>query len=199
MPPSRAQLAAKHARVIELATAGRSTASIANELHMDRRQVRQIRADANIPSLPAGRIQTLTVEEKWQQRVRELPDGHLEWTGERQHTSGTPVMRHSGQTYTAARIAYRIKHGTDPIGYATPGCGTRHCIAPDHIDDLPRRTRDRAALRTVLGTRPRSKTCQRSGHDQDIHGRIEPNGSAYCAACKRDDKAKYRKTTSPAA
>ncbi|MFF1792641.1 hypothetical protein ACFVXQ_00110 [Kitasatospora sp. NPDC058263] len=135
MPPSRAELAAKRARLVELATAGRSTSSIATELHMDRRAVRQLRAEAGIPALPGGTPQPLTVEEKWQARTQPLDGGHLGWTGETATGSGTPVMRHSGTTYTAGRIAYRIQHGQDPAGYARPGCGQPGCVAPDHQVD----------------------------------------------------------------
>lgn len=194
MPPSRAELAAKHQRVRELAAAGRSTAAIARELGMDRRDVRKVRATAGIPALPGGTPQLLTVDEKWAERTRPVDGGHLEWTGERQRTSGTPVMRHSGATYTAAAIAFRIQHGTDPDGRAIPACGYPHCVAPDHIDDTARRNRDRAALRIVLGTSERPATCRRSGHDQNIHGRLGPDGVAYCQACKRDDKRTARAT-----
>ncbi|MCC9307718.1 hypothetical protein LN042_11520 [Kitasatospora sp. RB6PN24] len=140
MPPSRAELAAKHQRVRELAAAGRSTAAIARELGMDRRSVREVRATAGIPALPGGTVQHLTVEEKWAERTRPVDGGHLEWTGE--HSTGpsrTPVMRHSGQTYTAGRIAYRIQHGTDPTGHAKPDCGHHRCVAPAHQYDTATR------------------------------------------------------------
>ncbi|MFD7590661.1 hypothetical protein ACFV84_35085 [Kitasatospora sp. NPDC059811] len=168
----------------DLLTAGLSDSAIARQLHVDKHDVAKLRAEMGLANVPA---QPLTVEQKWRQRVRELPGGHLEWTGERATGSGTPVMRHSGNAYTAARIAFRIKHGTDPQGYAAPGCGTRHCVAPDHIDDLPRRQRDRAALRLVLGAPQRPTHCRR-GHDQAGHGQLLPDGTAYCARCSADRK-----------
>lgn len=139
MPPSRAELAAKHQRVRELAALGQSTAAIARELGMDRRSVRDIRTAAGIPSLPGGGVQPLTVEQKWAQRTRELPGGHLEWTGETSTGRGVPVMRHSGATYTAGRIAFRIQHGADPVGQAKPDCGVQHCVAPAHQYDTATR------------------------------------------------------------
>jgi hypothetical protein len=187
MPPSRAELAAKHARVRELAAAGQSTAAIARELGMDRRDVRKVRAAAGIPALPGGGPQPLTVEEKWRQRTRPIGSGHLEWAGETATGSGTPVMRHSGHTYTAARIAYRIQHGTEPAGRVGPGCGMPHCVAPAHQDDTARQQRDRAALRIVMGSAERPATC-RHGHDQSMHGALLPDGRAYCTRCTADRK-----------
>lgn len=134
MPPSRATLAAKHQRVRELAAAGTSTLAIARTLHMDRGDVRKVRNAAGYPVDTAARPR-LSLDAAWRTHVRPADGGHLEWTGSRQSSSGTPVMRYRGRTHTAARIAYRIKHGTDPIGYALPGCGTAHCVAPDHITD----------------------------------------------------------------
>ncbi|WBP92206.1 hypothetical protein [Kitasatospora cathayae] len=168
-----------------LLRAGLSNSAIARQLRMDKHDVAKLRAEMGLANVPA---QPLTVEQKWRQRVRELPGGHLEWTGERQRTSGTPVMRHSGQCYTAARIAYRIQHGSDPAGHAAPGCGLTHCVAPGHIDDTARRQRDRAALRIVLGSPQRPSRC-RHGHDQAEHGRFGPDGVAYCAACKTDRRS----------
>ncbi|MEV7602902.1 hypothetical protein AB0O91_36610 [Kitasatospora sp. NPDC089797] len=168
----------------DLLTAGLSNSAIARQLRVDKHDVALLRQELGLPNTPA---QPLTVEQKWRLRVRDLPGGHLAWTGERQRTSGTPVMRHSGRCYTAARIAFRIKHGTDPQGYAAPGCGTRHCVAPEHIDDLPRRQRDRAALRLVLGSPQRPTHCRR-GHDQAEDGQLLPDGTAYCARCSADRK-----------
>ncbi|MFD4658012.1 hypothetical protein ACFWP2_20580 [Kitasatospora sp. NPDC058444] len=139
MPPSRAELAAKHARARRLLRAGHSTAAVATALHMDRRSVRQLRIDAGIPARPGGTPQTRTVEEKWRSHTRRTGGGHMTWTGE--HTSGGGrVMRHSGTAYSAHRVAYRIHHGTDPEGYAKAGCGRPGCVAPEHqIDTAERR------------------------------------------------------------
>lgn len=118
--------------VAELLAAGLTNTAIGRQLHMERQTVGQIRHELGIPQVPA---QPLTVEEKWRARTCPVDGGHLEWTGERATESGTPVMRHSGETYTAARIAFRIDHGTDPAGYAKPGCGYLGCVAPAHQDD----------------------------------------------------------------
>lgn len=116
----------------DLLRQGLSNAAIGKQLHVERQTVGRIRHELGIPLLPA---QPLTVEEKWRQRVREADGGHLEWTGERSTSGNVPVMRHSGSTYTAARLGFRIQHGHDPAGYAKPRCGVQHCVAPSHQDD----------------------------------------------------------------
>jgi hypothetical protein len=64
----------------------------------------------------------------------------------------------------------------------------RNCVAPAHIDDTARRNRDRSALRIVLGTRERPQFCRRADHDQAVHGRLLPDGRAYCALCAVERK-----------
>lgn len=116
-----------------LLAAGLTNTAIATQLRTERQTVGRIRRELGIPLVPQ---QPLTVEEKWQQLARPVDGGHMEWTGETSTSSSrTPVMRHSGATYTAARIAYRIQHGTDPAGYAKPDCGVEHCVTPAHQTD----------------------------------------------------------------
>ncbi|MGW4803074.1 hypothetical protein [Kitasatospora sp. NPDC004272] len=121
------------AAVIEMAASGATTADIVRALPLGRDTVRRIRNTTGHPAAPA-RTQPLTLEEAWKARTRPVDNGHLEWTGSCHH-SGTPVMRYSGERYTAARIAYRIEHGTDPVGRAVPACGRAHCVAPAHLAD----------------------------------------------------------------
>ncbi|MFB7617806.1 hypothetical protein [Kitasatospora sp. NPDC056181] len=114
-----------------LLRAGHSNGSVARQLHVDKSDVARLRDVLGLPAVPA---QPLTVEEKWRQRTRPAGGGHLEWTGEHT-TAGARVMRHSGRGYSAHRIAFRIRHGQDPAGYAKAGCGRAECVAPDHQVD----------------------------------------------------------------
>ncbi|MCX4686782.1 hypothetical protein OG401_21115 [Kitasatospora purpeofusca] len=164
MPPSRADLAAKHDRVRELAAAGRSTTSIAAELRMDRRDVRRVRAEAGIPALPGGTTQLRTVIEKWRTHTRETDGGHLEWTGG--HTQrGYPVMRHSDTAYSAHRIAYQVQHGTPPTGHAKARCGIRDCVAPEHQVDTGGRRLARAPRTDYPTIEARLDACTRETED----------------------------------
>lgn len=186
MAVSRAETARKRAQLLDLAAAGTSTAQIARELHMDRRDVRRLRNEAGHPA-PEKIRQPLTLEEKWRANTRPVDGGHLEWLGECQRTSGTPVMRYRERCYTAAAIAFEIQHGRKPVGQAFAECGFKHCVAPEHVDDTETRVRDRQALRMVLGMRPAKEKCRR-GHDQAAHGRRLPSGVAYCERCRREHR-----------
>lgn len=176
----------KEPQVLELIAVGLSNAAIGRQLHMERQTVGLIRHAHNLPQAPR---QPLTLEEKWKSFTRPVDGGHLAWTGETGGPSNTPVLRYCGQTHTAAQVAYRIKHGHDPQGYARAECGMQHCVALDHVDDTAARVSDRRALRIVLGMGERPQQCRR-GHDQQVHGRLLPTGVAYCRECQREVRAK---------
>lgn len=174
----------KAPQVRTLAEQGLTDKAISRQAHMDARHVRQIR---ELLGLPRGRhiVQPLTLEEKWATFTQPLDGGHLEWTGETANPSGTPVMRYKEQTYTAARVAFRIKHGREPEGHAKAGCTMPRCVAPNHVLDTPMRIRHRESMRLLLGMGPRPERCARE-HDQAKHGRLLPNGVAYCQECTRE-------------
>lgn len=165
---------------------GRSTEAIARELGCDKGRVRGIRQDLGVPNAVR---QLLTLEEKWRARTRPVDGGHLEWVGEHVGKGGTPVMRYREKSFTAAAIAFRIRHGRAPQGYAIADCGHQHCVAPEHVLDGPGRTRTREQLRYLSGGRQRPARCRR-GHDQGVHGTLSADGrSSYCKACKADRRA----------
>lgn len=163
---------------------GASDSAIARDLRADRHRVSAIRKSNGYPALPQ---QPLTLEEKWRRNTRPTAGGHLEWLGERQTTSGSPVMRYREQPYSPAAVAFRIQNGREPIGYAIADCGMHHCVAPAHVEDEPMRTATREALRLINGTRTRSTTCIH-GHDQAEHARYGPGGVRYCGRCKAAQK-----------
>lgn len=174
--------------VQQLIGEGLTNTEIGRILRMERQTVGRIRRELGLPNVPH---QPLTLDEKWATFTRPVNGGHLEWTGERQTTSGTPVMRYREHAYTAARIAFRIRHGREPEGYARPECGLPHCVAPAHIDDTTTRLRDREQFRYLLGGRERPETCAH-GHNQGQWGRYETDGRSYCHACKREAKQTQR-------
>lgn len=164
---------------------GLADTQIARQLGCDRHRVGEIRRANGYPRAPK---QPLTLEEKWRQRTHPAGDGHLVWTGERQSTSGTPIMRYREVAYTAAAVAFRVEHGREPEGYVVADCGMEHCVAPGHVEDVGMRQATRAALRAITNRRPRRERC-RHGHDQRVHGRYETDGRAYCRRCKTNRKA----------
>ena len=185
--PTVARKGRPHPRAAEIrALLGEhSNDAIARTLGVDRAAVRRIRAEAGIPYVRPE--QTRTLEEKWATHTRPVDGGHLEWTGERGNTAGTPVMRYKDEYYSPAAVAFRIRHGRDAEGYAIADCGMKHCVAPDHVEDEAGRIRNREQLRYLMGGQERKPYCTR-GHDQAEHGRFEPDGTAYCEACKAERK-----------
>lgn len=193
--PTVARKSRPHPREAEIRTLlpQYSSDAIARLLGVDRAAVRRVRAGAGIPY--TGGSYT-SAEEKWRAPVRPVDGGHLEWTGERGSASGTPVMRYREKSYSPAGIAFRIRHGREPEGYARAECGLVHCVAPEHVDDTVTRTRDRAALAALTGRWHRLETECRRGHDYAQHGRYLPDGSRYCDRCHLDGKQARKETAS---
>jgi hypothetical protein len=170
--------------VQRLIAEGLNNTEIGRTLHIERQTAGHIRRTFGLPNAPR---QPLTLEEKWEANTRPVDGGHLEWTGERQSASGTPVLRYREKPHSPAAIAFRIKHQREPAGYAYAECGLKHCVAPDHVDDEAGRTRTREQLRYLTGGKERPPQCAH-GHDQAKWGRYETDGRAYCHACKLDAK-----------
>lgn len=169
--------------IITLLRDGHSNSHISRELHVDKHRVRRIRAELGLPTYVPTE-QTRTLEQKWALFTRPADSGHLEWAGERATAAGTPVMRYKEGYYSPAAVAFRLRTGRDPEGYAIADCGLRHCVAPDHVEDEAGRRRNREQLRYLLGGRERKPSCAH-GHDQAVHGAYEQDGTAYCRECKR--------------
>ncbi|MEU0207401.1 hypothetical protein [Streptomyces canus] len=185
---------ASRADIIAMLRDGHSNSRIARELHVDKQRVRRIRQELGLPAFVPVE-QTRTIEEKWALFARTVDGGHMEWTGTCGTASGTPVLSYKEKVHTAASIAFTIHHGREPHGYVLPECDMQHCVAPDHVEDEQGRLAKRAALRAAAGWRDRAETCSQ-GHDQSDHGRLYPNGVAYCHACmvERKHEPEHAKT-----
>lgn len=173
--------------IIAMLRDGHSNIRIMRELRVDVARVRRIRAELGLPTfVPAE--QTRTIEDKWNLFARPVDGGHVEWTGERVGPAGSPVMRYKDSSYSPAAIAFEMRHGRPPQGYAIADCERNRCIAPDHVDDEAGRLAKRQEIRRTNGLGDRPNTCPYD-HDQSVHGRLERDGRPYCAACKRERKA----------
>lgn len=178
---------ATRADIIAMLRDGHSNSRIMRELRVDKARVRRIRDELGLPAfVPAE--QTRTIEDKWRLFARLVDGGHMEWTGERVGPAGSPTMRYKDSSYSPAAIAFEMRHGRPPQGYAIADCGRKRCIAPDHVDDEAGRLAKRQEIRRANGLdeRPDSRPC---GHDQSVHGRLQGDGRPYCAACKRERKS----------
>ncbi|MFE9127021.1 hypothetical protein ACFYOF_16650 [Streptomyces sp. NPDC007148] len=177
---------ASREQIVAAIRTGKSSSAVSRELRVDRARVRRIRNELGLlPYVPVE--QTRSLEEKWALFARLVDDGHMEWTGERGSANDTPLLRYKEKYYSAAAVAFRIEHGRDPEGYAIADCSRRHCIAPSHVQDEPGRMARREERRRLAGYGERPDRCPQ-GHDQSVHGRLEADGRAYCAQCKRDLK-----------
>jgi hypothetical protein len=168
-----------------LAETGHSNTHIARALGISPSGVTSARRRLQ---LPAATRRTPTVEEQFAANTRS-EGGHLLWTGAYQR--GTlPILNHQ----PATRIAWRITHGTDPVGTVTVACGQHGCIQPDHLQDAATRRRHRTALRYIAGGKALPDTCG-NGHNQGAHGRLTPDGYRRCGECMRLDKQRSRTRT----
>jgi hypothetical protein len=174
-----------------------SNNQVARTLRVDRAAVRRIRGEHDIPQPQAG---TRTLEQKWAANVREVDDGtriHLEWTGPRASSAGTPVLRHQDETYSVAGIAFSMRTGRAPAGQVRPECDHPGCVAPGCVSDEEERTRVREQLRRTLGLQDLPDRCGK-GHDQREARRYGPGGEPYCKACVTERKRKQRAKDSKA-
>ncbi|PSK52421.1 hypothetical protein B0E38_04747 [Streptomyces sp. 111WW2] len=182
----------RHPREAEILAAlrrGGTNNRIADELGVDKHAVARVRLDHKLrPSLQ----QPLSLEQKWASKTRIVEGGHLAWEGGVATNYGTPVVCYKGKTYTAARLAFIWATGRQPVGHTFAECGFDHCVAPAHVDDEPGRQRVREQLRAITGMAERPRFCRPAGHDQMTEGRLGPDGTAYCEACKRDSKRTAR-------
>jgi hypothetical protein len=166
--------------------AGHSIYRITRDLRVDRVRIRAIRDELGMAVYVKPK-ETSTIEDKWRLYAKPVDGGHMEWTGERGMSSGTPLVSFKERHRSAAAVAFRIRTGRAPQGQAIADCGMKHCVAPDHVEDQPGRQRNREQLRYLQGSRQRPKQCVR-GHDQAVHGRIATDGRSYCETCKRTRK-----------
>lgn len=167
--------------------------AIAVMLGVDRAAVRRIRKETGIAYVSASYT---TPQEKWQALVRPVDGGHMEWTGERAKASGTPVMRFKDASYSPAAIAFEIQHGREPEGYVRADCDFKHCVAPSHVNDEAGRHQARLEARERSGLGGLPAKCV-YGHDMAEHGKLEPDGRAYCGMCKVLDKRAQRDPSLP--
>jgi hypothetical protein len=175
--------------IIAMLSDGHSNSRIVRDLRVDKQRVRRIRTELGLPTyIPIE--QTRTLEEKWALDTRPLDGGHVEWTGERT-AGGTPLVSYKDKHHSAAAVAFRIRTGRDPHGYAIADCGVQHCVAPDHVNDEAGRLQARLRLRAERGLGNIPATCV-SGHDRAQYGKFEPDGRAYCGMCKALDKRALR-------
>lgn len=127
--------------------AGHTDNAIVRELHTSKRAVANHRRHLRLPPTPRT---APTLEQAWATYARPAGQGHMEWTGPVSH-SGTPVVTHRQARHSARAVAFRIRYGRDPIGYAKAACDHPGCVAPACVTDKPMRTQLNTQFNAIFG------------------------------------------------
>lgn len=80
-----------------------------------------------------------SIEDAFRARAIPAAEGHVEWTGIKNSTTGTPVVQLGTLRVSAYKVAFRLEHGREPVGYLKPACGKPGCVAGAHLQDAPTR------------------------------------------------------------
>lgn len=123
------------ADIVELLHAGYGDRTIARHLDgVSISDVARAREALGLPKARSGIKPAESLEDAFWRRVQIRDDGHMDWTGNR-NSKGTPTIGWRGGHYSALRVAYRIRTGQDPAGYAFTSCSHPGCVAPAHTGD----------------------------------------------------------------
>ncbi|MDQ0961949.1 hypothetical protein QFZ66_005827 [Streptomyces sp. B4I13] len=116
-----------------------SNRAVAARLGCPYRRVEEVRKRAGLPAYVRGRRAAYaTLKEAFLAQVEPVQGGHMRWTGPREKT-GTPVVRWRSLLDTAYRVAFRLHHQREPVGYLTRSCEIPGCVAGAHQRDLTMR------------------------------------------------------------
>jgi hypothetical protein len=80
-----------------------------------------------------------SIEDAYRAHAVPTTDGHMEWTGIKNSTTGTPIVQLGTQRVSAYKVAFQLEHNREPVGYLKPSCGKPGCVAGAHLQDAPMR------------------------------------------------------------
>ncbi|UOB09129.1 hypothetical protein MQE23_08695 [Streptomyces sp. HP-A2021] len=140
------------ADVAELLRAGYGDRTIARQVGVSLGSVTRARAELGLPKARGGIKGAGSPEDLFWRRVKPVDGDHLEWTGHR-NGKGTPTIHWQRDNFSTYRIAFRIRHGHEPQGYAFVTCEHEGCVAPGHIGDSAVTARP-AHHRGAVGRKP---------------------------------------------
>lgn len=128
-------------QITHLLLAGHTTKGIARELGVPLRAVKNMRQALGIPSCrPGAPARYASLAEAFRAKAHPTDDGHLIWPGYEPGAGSGPVLKWNGRNHSVYRIAFRLAHTREPVGYVTTGCGRFACVHPDHVEDQQIRT-----------------------------------------------------------
>ncbi|MFF5404566.1 hypothetical protein ACFY8K_17005 [Streptomyces misionensis] len=135
------------ADIVALLREGQSDKYIGRTLHTSPMRVARIRAELQLPRYEHT---AAPIAEVWAARTRPVDGGHLAWTGFWRE-GNCPVIKHSGEEYSARRVAFRMANGREPQGRVKAGCGWALCVRPEHVEDQPMRDQLRTQYTAIFG------------------------------------------------
>lgn len=130
-----------------LLRAGYGDRTIARRLGVTPGSVTRARTQLQLPKVRGGLKAAGSLEDFYWRRTRPVDGGHIEWTGNR-NGKGVPIIHWQRTSHSALRVAYKIRTGREPIGYAHVTCTHPGCVAPNCIADsaiVPRKRHNRLA------------------------------------------------------
>lgn len=136
--------------IADMLRAGHTHTEIRLALHVAPLTVQRTREALKMPPPKTCRRLPATHEEAFQARTEHVDGGHLRWTGY-VSSHGGPLVIVAGVNVSAYRLAFRMRHGREPVGRVKPGCDFEGCVAPDHVEDRPMRERNRKAYAAIFG------------------------------------------------
>ncbi|MGC9540215.1 hypothetical protein [Streptomyces sp. UG1] len=142
--------AEKRAAIERLLHAGLHDRAIAARTGAHHTTVAKVRKALRLPVHKSGRKSYPTLAEAFRARTEPAEGGHLRWTGSLS-SSGVPLVMHDGVSYSAYRVAFKLRTGREATGQARPGCEFPHCVEPRCMTDQRERERDRETFDAIFG------------------------------------------------
>lgn len=182
----------KHSLIAKLLRDGMYHREIRMLLKVSQTTVTAVRTAEGIPVPPRTHG---TVQQKLRDGIQSVSGtDHTTWAGYTNH--GTPVIRHRGSEVSAAALIFEARAGRKPVGRVSSECdGHPQCMTGTHLMDHTERQALRRQMQSLLGLPGPAAECF-AGHDQRVHGAVEPDLTNYCATCNADRSAKRRKRNS---
>lgn len=136
--------------VADMLRDGHTHIHIMRTLHVAYPTVKAAREHLGLPDPKTGGRPAETPQAALDARTEPIDGGHRRWTGYRGSTGG-PMLACGGVNMSGYRLAFRIRHGREPVGRVTSGCDYEGCVAPDHVEDRPMREQLRTTYAAIFG------------------------------------------------
>lgn len=148
---TRAQLDAATRQATAMLRAGATTRQIYDATHISYNTIAALRRTLKLPRAQRT-LDCRTPEETYALYAIPGEDGHARWEGP--WAGRMPQIHHPGRRgrkESALRVAFRMRHGREPVGYVRPACGQRWCVASGHLMDRTMRDQFTRTYNAIFG------------------------------------------------